>query len=330
MLYLCICVSPMNSPQIVNLTLSYVRPNQLVGFFITHNVSFDLVFKYDARGGTDDDLCKIYEFFPNVSIIGVTISNHMLNTSIGSGHGHQKEHKIQHIELIIDQNSTYILLVSEINIGFNIRVGCEIQYLNLTELKSLCIISKHNTSGLPICHVLDWLSSKCKTIRTMEFRNIYFNDKCAELISKHINLKNLKINANYMTNGAKLKCVNLRSFVWLSSMGWIGGEDLTFLECPKLTRLEISTCRMQNVYVPTSPNIRTIVLRSCDSFQNVEPIAKYKKLKHISFIVCSEIRDIGSLRVLMNLRTIYMAWCWRSIDTKMFGPRVQITRYKWV
>lgn len=311
----------MNSSQIVNLTLSYVGPNQLGAFFVIHKIPFTLAFKYDARGCTNDDLHNIYAYFPNVCIIGVTVTNRVVTENINDYHNEQKIH---HLELLLDETCTHILAWYGTNIGFNVRVKTKTYYFNLTHLKSLRIASEwgDNISSLPIHHLLDWLSN-CDTIRIIEFGNIYIDDRCAKSISKYINLKKLKINAICIVNDA-IKCPNLRSFVYISTMGWSGRHKVSFLECPKLRYLEIASCTITNVYVPNSPNIQTVVLHRCDSFRNIKSMVEYKKLKHVRFTHCMALREIAALQKCVNLRTICIRWCDPSIDTKIFEPRIRI------
>ena len=295
------------TPNILAIVLLYVNFDDLVPFFITHNLNFNIKFNFNMcrRLISSREFAMIIKLFPKMKIIGLCIDTSFvfdldLDLDLDSGSGSdsgsdsRSNSRLSHLKYVIiigkERNGVYLDVCGEnvswlrglnkvISIEFN-TVALDNDWMSLLggELRTLKIIYSRVSS-------FNGIQLYKKLRRVYFIRGVICYDVIGVCnIGKCPNLRIFK--TSMPTNYMKIVSPHLRVFKYYYVYGFCRmdawGLDLDACRGVKvilLDNFDFKSCGID--FLSGCRNLRRLEFSECGGLNNLEPLVKCVRLKEL-------------------------------------------------
>lgn len=310
--------SSITSPDIINITVSYLSPHQLKKFFDKQNLSHNIKFLYDASSYPleRNEFNFIFDRFPNVQFVGLNLRS-FGSSNFGLNYNHTHNHnptptrppKITHnLKRIIIRNIDEHQCV--LNVGFlNKCTNLELLEINsfvLINIPLLHAYTKLRHIDLTNCETQNFDSIKLDSIKLQKIHHLVL-PKENPLNTSHITgAKNLRY--IHLTNVNDSQ-VELNKFTKLRTVCFSHSKFQILICSPNLRHLRFENCHMMNK-LPTieCPNLESIEIINCTTLVSINNIPHCTNLKRISCKLCP-IKTLSILSACTNLHQLKLESC---------------------
>ena len=292
-------------PDVIRTILNYLSPHALIPYFRTHNISSNLLFRYNASPHKllANHLNYIFDHFPNVILTGINCDDDITKITINAC-----TNKV----IKFETNCTSLELDTK----------CPIFGDNL-HTKALTLRGRVDLSKLPLGLKSLTLQNFCCTHSIRDFSSLH------SLLSITIIFSTEPIDPPYFP--PTLKKISLTSCTQL--------KTIDNLPCSKLLSLSIHNCnklwRIKNLpntltkFVATEcpnltninsvlkcPNLHTLIIQDCPKLDHPTTYLHSNKLKHLEFQNCAKFWDMKNFLSAnsINLRYVTLRNCGHMIN----------------
>lgn len=339
---------------IINIILSHIAPQHLIGYFDHTKLSYSIKFKYDAHfwNQSVSDINYLFVKFPNIILIGLKIEGLR---------GNDLEKIFVNIE-----NLKYVILCGgkyfnyrndefdESDSTYSINKLQKCTKLTTLVITNLCIRSKqfyNPLRELTQLHTLRFINcrgtiqnsamSKLTKLKHLMLANINFINFDIKLLFNYPKLKSFMIRGvlnNAILKNTNIGCKKLKYLFIGDSKKSIMFD--TFSECTKLKQITLYGCHYQNIDIlANNKNLRFLdlswskkllsisFLKQCHKLQclkmrgchitDISPISECENLQYIDISKNTNIYDISVLERCPNLKIIRTFGCHNLIETQL-------------
>lgn len=264
------------STNILNIMLSYVKPKNLIKFFIIHKLNFNIRFQYDAYNYsmTNNELEYVFRNFPNIVVTGLNI-----DTIDGD----------LDLEISINRLKRVKLEGKYFSCSDSFYDRCDFEAMNGLKACQNIVSFKICKSNVINLEAL----SKCKKLRTIIL------DSCTSL-------SNMNIPSECLRNVNIYQCYNLaylndifENVRYLNIVYCVSLNNIEALKKSKnLSYLQISNCKslIDISVLENCKKLRSLCIRCCNNIELMPNLTKCKKLQYVTIERCIKLKGYDNTK----------------------------------